>query len=169
MMAVGNEICEAFAGTENTLTDVENMFAHLATLPDSQYSHLNTLVATDDQSGEVMGVCIAYDGALLHQLRQRFFEAATQFLNRHMDGMADETSSDEFYIDTLATFPQYRKHGVATALLKATIERAARLGKPAALLVDKSNPRAAALYHELGFRYVDDRPFADVVMSHLRY
>ena len=36
-------------------------------------------------------------------------------------------------------------------LLKAMIGKAKASGKPAGLLVDKTNPKAAALYHSLGF------------------
>lgn len=168
MMALGQEICHDFAAPDHTVNDVEKLFTTLADMPDSQYSYANTLVAIDDNTDEVMGVCVSYDGALLHNLRRRFFEEVNKQLGRNMEGMADETSDDEFYLDTLATFPAYRGKGVGTALLQASIEKAKTTGKPAALLVDKTNPRAAALYHSLGFRHVDDRPFAGVVMSHLR-
>ncbi len=168
LMAVGTEICTDFAAPNHSLDDVQRLFASLALRPDSQYSYRNTLLAVTP-SGDVAGVCIAYDGALLHSLRQRFFEAAETMLQRSMQGMADETSADEFYIDTLAVFPPYRRHGYAKALLRAQIQRAAAIGKPAGLLVDKQNPRAASLYHAVGFRYVDDRPFADVMMNHLQY
>ena len=85
-----------------------------------------------------------------------------------MEGMADETSPDEFYLDTLAVMPQHRGQGIGSKLLMAMTERARTLGKPAALLVDKTNPKAEALYRSLGFRYIDDRPFAGVYMSHMR-
>lgn len=167
MMAVGDEICADFAGKDHSLDDVEQLFTHLASLDDSQYSYRNTLVALDDDDS-VVGVCVGYDGARLHDLRRRFFEGARHFLGRDMEGMDDETSPDEFYLDTLAVAPSQRGKGVGTQLLKASIERAKASGKPAGLLVDKTNPKAAALYHSLGFVHVDDRPFAGVVMSHLR-
>lgn len=167
MMAVGDEICADFAAPDHTTEDVERLFTHLAELEDSQYSYRNTLVAIDDD-GVVAGVCVAYDGALLHKLRERFYQAAKTFLNRDMEGMADETSPDEFYLDTLAVLPSHRGKGIGTCLLKASAERAKTVGKPAGLLVDKTNPKAAALYHSLGFVHVDDRPFAGVMMSHLR-
>lgn len=168
MMAVGDEICDAFAAPDHTLADVERLFTHLALLDDSQYSYRNALVAVNDD-GEVAGVCIGYDGARLHELRLRFFEAAKIFLNRDMEGMADETSSDEFYLDTLAVLPHHRGKGIGSALLKASIEMAKKIGKPAGLLVDKTNPKAEALYRSLGFVHVDDRPFAGVLMSHMKH
>lgn len=167
MMAVGEEICEDFASPDHTLADVEKLFTTLAAMPDSQYSYNNTLVAIDPATGDVMGLCVAYDGGKLHALRRRFFEQVREQLGRDMEGMADETDPDEFYLDTVATFPAHRGKGVATALINATIARADEAHLPAALLVEKNNTRAASLYHTLGFRYRDDRPFAGVVMSHL--
>ncbi len=168
MMAVGDEICADFAAPDHTVDDVERLFTHLAELDDSQYSYRNTLVAVTPD-GEVAGVCVAYDGAMLHPMRQHFFNAAKSFLGRDMEGMSDETSADEFYLDTLAVWPQFRGRGIATALIEATVERARTAGKPAALLVDYTNPRAEALYTSLGFRHVDDRPFAGVTMKHLKH
>jgi DNA-3-methyladenine glycosylase I len=168
VMAVGSEICTDFAAPNHTIADVERLFASLATLTDSQYSYLNTLVALDSDGTTVMGVCVAYPGRDLYRLRTRFFEQVKLQLGRDMDAMPDETSPDEFYIDTLAVFPAYRRRGVATALLRAAIERAHSLELPAGLLVDKTNARAQALYASVGFRYRDDRPFAHVLMDHLQ-
>lgn len=166
MMAVGDEICRDFAGESHTLADVENLFTELAGMDDSQYSYRNTLVALTE-SGEVAGVCVGYDGARLHTLRERFFEAARRILGRDMNGMADETSADEYYLDTLAVWPQFRGQGLGGKLLLAQAARAHSTGKPAALLVDKTNPKAEALYRKLGFEPAGERPFADVMMNHM--
>lgn len=167
IMAVGEDICNSFAAPDHSTADVERLFTHLASLDDSQYSYRNSLVALTG-NGDVAGVCIGYDGALLHTLRQRFFEAAKAMLGRDMERMDDETSPDEFYLDTLAVMPQHRGKGIGSALLKAMAQHAKATNKPAALLVDKANPKAEALYRSLGFRYIDDRPFAGVMMSHMR-
>jgi hypothetical protein len=74
MMAIGDEICAGFAAPDHTLADVERLFTTLAAMPDSQYSYANTLIAIDETTNEVMGLCVSYDGAQLHTLRQRFFE-----------------------------------------------------------------------------------------------
>ncbi len=167
MLGVGEEICRAFAGSDHTLADVEALFAALAALDDSQYSYRNAQVALAPD-GAVAGVCVAYDGALLHRLRLRFFEAVRERLSRDMTSMEDETSPDEFYVDTLAVFEPYRRRGVARMLLEAAGRRAAECDKPCGLLVDKDNSRARALYESVGFRYVGDRPFASVMMDHLQ-
>ena len=74
MMAIGDEICADFASPDHSTDDVERLFTHLASLDDSQYSYLNTLVALDENEN-VVGVCVGYDGARLHQLRRHFFLA----------------------------------------------------------------------------------------------
>ena len=166
MDAVGEEICREFAAPDHTPEDVERLFTHLASMEDSQYSYRNTLVALDEE-GEVAGVCVSYDGARLHRLRRRFFEAARTMLGKEMEGMADETSADEFYIDTVAVVPRLRGRGIGRALLLASVERARRCGKQAGLLVDPDNPRAEQLYRSLGFRPAGERPFAGVMMHHM--
>lgn len=167
MSGVGEEICENLAGKNHSLADVEALFTDLASREDTQYSYLNTFVAVDDD-GTAVGACISYDGALLHKLREPFFEAAKQYLDIDMSDVLDETEPGEVYIDTLAVLPEYRKQGVATALLKASIGKAKKIGKPAGLLVEKENHRARRLYESLGFRKVGDRPFAYVVMDHMQ-
>lgn len=168
MMAVGGEICLGLAGERHTLADVEALFTELASLEDSQYSYRNAIVALT-ADGEVAGVCIAYDGARLHSLRKRFFEAALRRLDLDFTSgrVVDECSADEYYIDTIAVWPQYRGKGVATKLLHAELAKAEELGKPAGLLVDKDNTKAETLYRGLGFMSAGERPFAGVVMTHL--
>lgn len=165
---IGEEIADDFAGEKHTRDDVRALFTSLARREDAQYSYLNALVAETDE-GKVMGAIIGYDGARLYDLRKAFFEEAARRLGYHPDGqIADETSPDEYYLDSLAVKPQYRGRGVASALLKAMSLKAAQTGKPAGLLVDKTNPKARRLYEHTGFKYVGDRPFAGVMMDHLQ-
>lgn len=167
MAGVGEEICENLAGDNHTLADVEALFTDLASRDDTQYSYLNTFVAVNDDN-QAVGACISYDGAMLHKLREPFFDAAKRYLDIDMSDVLDETDPGEVYIDTLAVLPEYRKQGVATALLKASIEKANKIGKPAGLLVEKENHRARRLYESVGFRKVGDRPFAYVMMDHMQ-
>ncbi|MDE6295921.1 MAG: GNAT family N-acetyltransferase [Muribaculaceae bacterium] len=166
-LAIGDDITANLAGDHHTTDEVADLFASLARRTDTQYSYLNTLVAVDDNDA-VMGVAIAYDGALLHHLREQFIAAAEQKLDLVFEGeLIDETDAEEFYLDTLAVFPEYRRQGIAGRLIKATAERAVQVGKPLGLLVDKDNERARRLYESSGFRYVGDRPFAGEMMDHL--
>lgn len=168
MDAIGEEICHNLAGEGHTLADVERMFTRLAEREDSQYSYLNTIAAVDD-AGNTVGVCVGYDGASLHELRKAFIEESRKELGLDFGEMEDETDPSEFYLDTLAVLPEYRGQGIAKKLLKAAIDRAASIGKPAGLLVDKINTNARRIYESIGFRQVGERPFCYVMMDHLQF
>lgn len=144
----------------------QRIFTELAARDDTQYSYLNTLKAVDNE-GNILGIIIGYDGADLYELRQQFIDAVKFHTGIDMTGMADETTPDEFYLDSLAVWPQFRGNGIGRALLKAAVERARSIGKPAGLLVDKSNPRARRLYESVGFKNAGDRPFVDKMMDHM--
>lgn len=169
MTAIGREVCADIAGGEDKLEPLEQMFARLAAREDTQYSYRNALVAISSD-GSQAGAIIAYDGALLHELRERFVEEhnrtfGSTFSEADMD---DETSPDEIYIDTLMVEPQYRRMGIAQNLIKAVTEKHKDSGKPVGLLVDYTNPRARALYTKYGFISLGDRPFCGTVMEHMQ-
>ena len=169
MEAMNAECCQNFAGPKHTLADFHRMMTGLVEMEDSQYSYRNTLVAYTS-SGILAGVCVAYDGGQLRQLRRRFYEAAEDAFGIDYRGMVDETEEGEFYIDSLAVSSNFRGKGFASELLKATIARGQELGIPAVgLLVDKGNPKAEALYTRLGFEYVNDTTWGGHPMKHLQY
>lgn len=166
-LAIGEELTRNLAGDSHTPEDVRNLFADLARRDDSQYSYLNTLVATESD-GTVAGLIVSYDGADLRRLRRSFFTEAETAIGLKIEGEPnDETGPEEYYIDTLAVFPDFRGRGIACQLIEAAAERAKSIGKPTGLLVDKTNHRARGLYDRLGFRQVGERPFAGEMMDHL--
>lgn len=168
MMALGDEMCAGFVSEGNTLDDVARLFAICAASDDSQYSWRNTLVAVGPE-GETRGLLVSYDGARLDELRRRFLDEFTAMHGYRIDSyMTEETTPDEFYIDSLAVFPEYRGRGIAGALIAAAAGRARReCGKPLGLLVDKTNHRARGLYNRLGFVPDGERAFAGELMDHL--
>ena len=168
MQAMNYECCQYFVGEHYTLDDFERVMTALVARDDSQYSYLNTLLAVDDD-GMVCGVCVSYDGARLHELRQAFVHAMKSCFDRDFSSMADETQAGELYIDSLAVDSRYRGQGIATMLLKATVKKAADMGLPAVgLLVDKGNPLAEKLFARVGFGYVDDNEWGGHPMRHLQ-
>jgi ribosomal-protein-alanine N-acetyltransferase len=59
---------------------------------------------------------------------------------------------DELHINNLAVLPEYRRRGVATALLSHVLDQGSRLGAMRATLeVRRSNEAARMLYERLGF------------------
>lgn len=169
-MAIGDEITRNLAGESHCADDVEKLFTALAGRDDTQYSYRNTLVA-QTADGQVAGLAVAYDGAGLITMRRIFFSEAADRIGLTVDGniddIAPETTPDEFYLDTLAVFAEYRGQGIARQLLKATKKRADAIGKPLGLLVDKTNVNARRLYDSAGFVKKDERPFAGEIMDHL--
>lgn len=170
MNAVGIEACVEFAGGVDKLHRVRTLFANLAQRSDSQYSYKNSLIAENDNS-EVVGALIAYDGAQMHYLRQAFVEETKKCLNIELveADMDNETSDDEIYLDSLFVLPQFRHQGVASLLIKSTIEKFKHLRKPYGLITEPSNHNAIKLYETLGFRPVGLRKFIGIEMIHFQY
>ena len=168
MEAMNTSCCQNFAGPKHTLVDFHQMMERLVKMDDSQYSYRNTLVATNGE-GIIMGILVAYDGAKLKTLRQRFVEEALVSFGIDYSGMDAETQEGEYYIDSLAVSSNFRGKGIAKELLKAAIEKGRELGLPkVGLLVDKGNPNAERLYAHVGFGYVNDAVWGGHGMKHLQ-
>jgi len=166
MMAMTDDCCLYFCGQGYGLDDFHRMMTRLVERDDSQYSHLNTLVAVEDD--KIAGISVSYDGGKLHELRRAFIEEARMHIGKDHTGMDDETQAGELYLDSLAVCPDYRRQGIATRLLLATKQRADTLHLPClGLLVDKDNPIGEALYTSVGFRYVNDSLWGGHPMKHL--
>lgn len=166
MEAMSDECCLYFAGTHG-LERFHAMMTTLVARQHTQYSYENTLVALHDN--EVAGVCVAYNGALLHSLRRAFVEAAREWLEGDFGQMTDETGPGELYVDSLAVAEKYRHRGIATALLDAMDHRARREQLPAVgLLVDEGNHKARRFYSAIGFREVGVNTWGGHPMLHLQ-
>lgn len=169
MMAMNHDCCKYFMGIGHTLEEFKDMMTSLVEREDSQYSFLNTLAATDN-NGNVIGICVSYDGAELHRLRKAFVESVKACFGRDFSNMDDETGAGELYLDSLAVDVKHRNKGVASALLKASISKADALGiSSTGLLVDKGNPSAERLYTALGFEYVEDSAWGGHPMKHFQF
>lgn len=167
MMAMTDDCCQYFAGKGRTIDDFYRVMLRLVREEQSQYSFRNTLVALCD--GNVAGICVAYDGDRLHDLREAFFTVMREELGRTFDIFDDEASEGEYYIDSLAVYPDYRGKGIATKLLQATIARAKRLNLTPALLVDAANSNAKHLYTTIGFTHISDDHWGGHPMHRLHY
>ena len=169
MLAMNYECCQNLAGPHHTLIDFEDLLTELVALEKSQYSYTNTLVALNDED-EVIGVCVSYDGAQLHDLRQPFIDAALKKFDIDYQNQIDEADNDELYIDSLAVNPDYRRRGIAKRLILESIAKAQSMGiHKIGLLVDKDNPLAEKLYVAQGFRYLGDTTWGGHPMKHLQY
>lgn len=169
MQAMNYDCCRYFIGPEHTLDEFEHVMTNLVLDENSQYSYLNTQVALDSENG-LCGICVSYDGSSLHKLRRAFIDAMKKHFNRDFSNMEDETSAGELYIDSIAVSEKHRGNGIATMLLKATIDKAAAMKLPAVgLLVDEGNPAAERLYLRTGFKHVGNNVWGGHPMKHLQY
>ena len=166
IMAMTEECCLHFCGPGHDIRDFRRVMTYLVSRSDTQYSYINTLVATIEDN--IVGICVSYDGALLHLLRQPFIDAAQQEWGMDHSSIPDETQAGELYIDSLAVDPEYRGRGIASLLLRATIDKSRALGLPSTgLLVDVGNPKAEALYNKVGFQYAGTNSWGGHGMKHL--
>lgn len=166
--AISIDTCKEIAGEDN-VEALHEVFIRCAARPDSQYSWRNTLLAFDGETP--VGGIVAYDGALLHQLRHAFVNETNELIGWNMveSEIDDETSDDEIYIDSLMVLPQYRGKGIASQLIRASIAHNAHIGKPMGLLVDYDNPRARRVYIASGFQSLGPRNFCGIPMEHMQH
>ena len=176
IMAMTEECCLHFCGPDHDIDDFRRVMTSLVARTDTQYSYLNTLVAIEETApvpgvsapGCIVGICVSYDGALLHQLRQAFIDAAIKEWGMDHSAIPDETQAGELYLDSLAVDPAYRGRGIASLLLRASIDKSRALGLPATgLLVDVGNPKAESLYNKVGFQYAGTNSWGGHGMRHL--
>lgn len=166
--AIGDEHILHMAGTTDRISLVKEVFKRLAEREDSQYSFRNSIIALD-KNGKYAGAVISYDGERLKSLRKAFIEEANSLLGWNLEEkmFTDETSPDEYYLDSLMVSPDYRHQGLGSRLIMEAHNKALEIGKPLGLLVDFNNPNAKRLYQNIGFKSSGIRPFAGKDMEHL--
>lgn len=145
----------AAIGMDNPSEKLLDGVTEMCRREDVLYSWRNTLIA--EVSGRVVGALICYDGIRYRQMREVTFPLIAQASGNDFSSMEMETQEGEFYLDSMAVLPEYRRRGVATALLKAGVAQARSLNIPqAAMVVSPENPDAQRLYESLGFRFSRD-------------
>lgn len=160
-MAFGEDSARRYGG-EDYLT----IFEELARTEGTQYSYRQALVAEVD--GMPAGMVVGYDGARLHELRERTFALLRSYTGS-TPTMEDETQAGEFYLDSIGVLPEFRRCGIGGRLLAAMRDKAFAEGyERVGLLVDVENPDAERLYFALGFEEVGSKTFFGHRMRHLQ-
>ena len=165
MEAMDYDCCRNFAGPQHSLDDFHAMLTELVEMERSQYSYRNTLCAM--VGDQLAGVLVSYDGKDLLMLREAFIAKAKEHFGQDFSGMDEETQAGEYYLDSLCVKKEYRKHGIATALLREAIKR--HHDQPVGLLVDVTHPWAERLYTSIGFRCVNETKWGGHEMRHLQF
>lgn len=122
---------------------------NICTRDDVLYSARNTIIAEVD--GERAGMITSYDGRFYHDWRVTTMALVKEHLGIEFPGMEDEAVPGEYYLDSLAVWPQHRGKGIGRMLLTKAIEQGQKLGLTVTLAVDPVNENAQRLYRSLGF------------------
>jgi ribosomal protein S18 acetylase RimI-like enzyme len=164
LMAMG-DIAYKLIG-ETDYEKAKRFLIHFIKKENNQYSWQNELVAEIDN--EIVAAIVLYDGARLATLRQPVIDYIRENFNKNIE-VEDETSSGEYYLDTIAVQPNLRGAGIGSELLRFLIHEYVHIqGKTLGLLVDEENPAAKKLYLKLGFKSAGKLIFAGKQMEHLQ-
>jgi ribosomal protein S18 acetylase RimI-like enzyme len=158
------EIACKLAGTEDDAV-VQPLFEYFFAQRGNQYSYENTLVFEDEKG--IGGMIVAYDGALLEQLRKPVLHyIREQLAHSYLPG--DETGPGEYYLDSIAVSPASQGKGIGRQLIYAAEDKAREEGhRRTGLLVSEENPDARRLYERLGYEVEALREFSGGSYLHL--
>ena len=167
MLFAMDKIVYDFIGEQNE-TKATNFLIELIQKKENQYSYQNITVF-ENENNEIVGMTTIYDGAKLHELREPVLELLKDKFNQKIQPQ-DETEAGEFYIDTIAVFPENRGYGIGKKILDVIIdEYATKQSKTIGLLVDLDNPNAKRLYTNKGFVKVGEKQLMNEHHEHLQY
>ena len=128
-----------------------NHLADICRREDTLYSWRNATIALCD--GVPAGLMVAYDGARYRQMRDVTFPLIRMYVGDNYYNMDDEACAGEYYLDSLAVLPEYRRRGIASALIHEMFRQRDESGIPlATIAVDPENKTAYTLYTKNGFR-----------------
>lgn len=164
--AIARAVITAIHEDYDTNDVLRRIFTALTPRTDTQYSYLNALKAVDTVSGDIAGIIVAYDGGRLAAMREVFLLQFRKVVGHDLENVVDETDATEWYLDSLAVDPRYRRRGVARRLIEAAIEQCPT-GLTPGLLCAPGNADARALYEKLGFVEIGQRPFMGEMMAHM--
>ena len=122
---------------------------------DTLYSYCNTRIAEAD--GKRVGALVAYDGARYARMREKTFGLVKQISGMDLSRNAMETGPGEFYLDSMAIFPEYRGVGIGRMLMRDRVDFTLNKGfSKVTLLVDKDKPHLQKYYESEGFAFVGE-------------
>ena len=131
---------------------------------DTLYSWRRTRVAM--VGDKRVGSMTAYNGGLYGELKSLTCKLLCEFgetlseVARELIESDEETTDGEFYLDSLAVLPEFRKHGIGTMLLKDAVQIGKSTGfQKVTLIVDREKPRIKALYERIGFQRFGEMMF----------
>lgn len=123
---------------------------------DLLYSYKDSRIAEVD--GKAVGSLLSYPGDNYKELRRKSFVVFWPDYMMIDEESEMETGPGEYYLDTLAVLPEYRRRGIGRALLEDGIKRGIEAGyKLITLVVDSDMPDLIRLYESVGFKKTEHR------------
>lgn len=132
---------DALKTNDTTLLKKQYQIYYLS--PSTKFSYLNTVVY--EIAGKIVGAISGYDSAL----EEQYNTAMRQLLLFGEHHFVKEALPNTFYLDSCGVDPDYRKQGIASALITYMITSEKQ---DLSLLVETTKPKAEALYQSLGFK-----------------
>ena len=123
---------------------------------DTLYTYSRTRLA--EVGGKPAGALLSYPGELYKDLKEKTFrEYWPDFFSLYGND-EPETDSGEYYLDSLAVHPEYRRMGIGRALLEDGIKIGLSKGfTQIALVADAGMPHLIKIYQSIGFVPADHR------------
>jgi len=153
IIAEAVEICvmeEYEAGKIDENKDLLKSLISITSEDDTLYSWRNCILA-ETSEGKLVGGLVSYPGEGYLERRNLTFQKVKHLIDFDVEKMDAETKDGEYYLDSLAILPAYRKQGLGCALLQQGLEKAKTLHRPAVLACAPENTEAKHLYESLGF------------------
>lgn len=148
LLDVLGDIADTLAGSNDRQTTLQ-VITHFFKQTDNRLSYKNCSVMVCE--GQIVGGFVAYHGSQMTNLDQPYIDRIWRETGQLIH-IVKEAQDDEYYLDTIGILAQHRNKGLGTALIQQFEQEACSKGyKKVALLVDKDNGRAYALYQSLGY------------------
>lgn len=166
--AIG-EIASRLTGEQNEdqiIDQLEVLFKRT----DNRHSYINTYVAENEETHDILGILVLYtgeDGVKLDAALQQWLQQK----NAPITSIDAEAYPDEFYVDTICVHEASRGLGLGTKLLDYAEEVARIKGySKLSLNVDTQKESARRLYENLGYVITEhwtiiDEPFYHMVKT----
>lgn len=123
---------------------------------DTLYTYSRTRIAEVD--GKPAGALLSYPGELYKELRDKTLREYWPSFFTQFNNDESETDSGEYYLDSLAVHPDFRRLGIGRALLEDRIKIGLSKGfTQIALVADAGMPHLIIIYQSIGFVPADHR------------
>lgn len=137
-------------GTTSPDTTREQALTAICRRSDTLYSWRNARIAC--VNGKRAGAMVSYSGESYAAARSITFPLFPGVTRAELDATDIETFPGEWYLDSLAVLPEFRKGGIGKCLVMDAIERGRKAGYTRfSLLAEKSSTHLVQYYTRLGF------------------